>query len=65
MDYFNYEVLYVMNITDIDDKIIRRARHKHLFGQYLVDRKELGDVVSDVSAAIEVRCEASKLMQIL
>ena len=23
-DYFNYDVLYVMNITDIDDKIIKR-----------------------------------------
>lgn len=22
--YFNYDVLYVMNITDIDDKIIKR-----------------------------------------
>lgn len=24
MDYFNYDVLYVMNVTDIDDKIIKR-----------------------------------------
>ena len=24
VDYFNYDVLYVMNITDIDDKIIKR-----------------------------------------
>ncbi|VDK32487.1 unnamed protein product [Gongylonema pulchrum] len=23
-DYFGYGVLYVMNITDIDDKIIKR-----------------------------------------
>uniref|UniRef100_A0A915MTQ2 tRNA synthetases class I catalytic domain-containing protein n=1 Tax=Meloidogyne javanica TaxID=6303 RepID=A0A915MTQ2_MELJA len=23
VDYFNYDVLYVMNITDIDDKIIK------------------------------------------
>jgi len=23
-DYFNYDVLYVMNITDVDDKIIKR-----------------------------------------
>ncbi|CAG8470158.1 531_t:CDS:10 [Acaulospora morrowiae] len=30
-DYFNYNVLFVMNITDIDDKIILRARQNHLF----------------------------------
>ena len=23
-DYFNYDVVFVMNITDIDDKIIKR-----------------------------------------
>ena len=23
-DYFNYDVVFVMNITDIDDKIINR-----------------------------------------
>ncbi|KAI9067364.1 hypothetical protein FKP32DRAFT_1683968 [Trametes sanguinea] len=29
-DYFRYDVHFVMNITDIDDKIIIRARHNHL-----------------------------------
>ncbi|KAI7935855.1 hypothetical protein MJO28_016726 [Puccinia striiformis f. sp. tritici] len=29
-DYFNYRVKFVMNITDIDDKIIQRARQQHL-----------------------------------
>lgn len=33
-DYFGYNVLYVMNITDIDDKIIRRARQQHLYAGY-------------------------------
>lgn len=33
-DYFNYDVFYVMNITDVDDKIIRRARRAHLFNNY-------------------------------
>ncbi|KAG9294593.1 hypothetical protein G9A89_008072 [Geosiphon pyriformis] len=32
-DYFRYDVFFVMNITDIDDKIILRARHKYLFNQ--------------------------------
>ena len=56
-DYFNYEVLYVMNITDIDDKIIRRARFEHLFTEYVAKRRELCDVVADVSAAIQVCSE--------
>jgi len=29
-DYFNYDVKFVMNVTDIDDKIIQRARQQHL-----------------------------------
>jgi cysteinyl-tRNA synthetase len=32
-DYFNYDVLFVQNITDIDDKIILRARQQYLFNQ--------------------------------
>ncbi|RKP36672.1 cysteinyl-tRNA synthetase [Dimargaris cristalligena] len=34
-DYFNYDVSLVMNITDIDDKIILRARQNHLFEQWV------------------------------
>jgi cysteinyl-tRNA synthetase len=30
-DYFKYDVLFVQNITDIDDKIILRARQQYLF----------------------------------
>lgn len=33
-DYFGYPIHYVMNITDIDDKIIKRARTKYLLQQY-------------------------------
>lgn len=33
-DYFGYAIHYVMNVTDIDDKIIKRARTKHLVKQY-------------------------------
>lgn len=29
-DYFKYDVKFVMNVTDIDDKIIQRARQQHL-----------------------------------
>lgn len=36
-DYFGYRVLYVMNITDIDDKIIKRARQQHLYERYVAE----------------------------
>ncbi|KZT29170.1 cysteinyl-tRNA synthetase [Neolentinus lepideus HHB14362 ss-1] len=34
-DYFGYDVHFVMNITDIEDKIIIRARQNHLYNSYL------------------------------
>ncbi|KAG0231526.1 hypothetical protein BGW42_000171 [Actinomortierella wolfii] len=33
-DYFGYNVLFVENVTDIDDKIIKRARQNYLFNNY-------------------------------
>ena len=33
-DYFGYSILYVMNVTDVDDKIIRRAKRNYLLQQY-------------------------------
>jgi cysteinyl-tRNA synthetase len=51
--YFNYDVLYVMNITDIDDKIIKRARQNHLYAQYLNEKKSHVDqVFEDVNTAL-------------
>ncbi len=43
-----------MNITDIDDKIIRRARHAHLFHHYLDEGRGLTEVRADVSSAMKV-----------
>ena len=33
--HFHYNIKYIMNVTDIDDKIIKRARLNHLRDQYL------------------------------
>jgi len=33
-DYFGYNVNFVENITDVDDKIIKRARQNYLLAQY-------------------------------
>lgn len=54
MDYFNYEVYYVMNITDIDDKIIRRARRQYLFKEYVGESREHPQLLADLSASIQV-----------
>ena len=32
--HFDFEISFVMNVTDIDDKIITRARSNHLRDQY-------------------------------
>ncbi|KAL9931189.1 hypothetical protein V8E36_008077 [Tilletia maclaganii] len=41
-DYFGYDVHLVMNITDIDDKIIVRARHRYLLARYKKDNADKG-----------------------
>lgn len=46
-NYFGYNVLYVMNITDIDDKIIKRARQNYLYEKYLAESKSLEQILSD------------------
>lgn len=55
-DYFGYQVFFVQNVTDIDDKIIRRARQRHLFSQYTdkVQNSQLSiDVIrSNINEAI-------------
>lgn len=33
-DYFNYDVQFVMNVTDIDDKVFSRGRQAHLLSEY-------------------------------
>ncbi|KAK9459026.1 tRNA synthetases class I (C) catalytic domain-containing protein [Lipomyces oligophaga] len=44
-DYFNYDVFFVQNVTDIDDKIIIRARQNYLFDQYRQDHPSLTEEV--------------------
>ncbi|KAI5813660.1 tRNA synthetases class I (C) catalytic domain-containing protein [Pyronema omphalodes] len=33
-DYFGFNITFVQNVTDVDDKIILRARQQHLFEEY-------------------------------
>lgn len=43
-DYFHYSCLFVMNVTDVDDKIILRARRGHLLSQYAASGKQPAEV---------------------
>lgn len=69
MDYFHYDVEYVMNITDIDDKIIKRARQIHLFDEYLktvTDKKTIKNdillTLNDLKKNIEQMDDDKKAM---
>lgn len=39
--YFRYDVIFVQNITDIDDKIILKARYNYLFNEYAKKNEEI------------------------
>ncbi|KAK9802975.1 hypothetical protein WJX73_002469 [Symbiochloris irregularis] len=51
-DYFGYNVHAVMNITDVDDKIIVRARRKHLLQLYRQERPQLQEVFDKATEAV-------------
>ncbi|KAL7992127.1 hypothetical protein Chor_016383 [Crotalus horridus] len=50
-DYFKYDVFYCLNVTDIDDKIIKRARQNYLFEQYMEQRPSATQLLEDVKLA--------------
>ena len=52
--YFHYDVLYVMNVTDVDDKIIYGARKAHLLREYRQNGKSLQEILGDVELALGV-----------
>lgn len=47
-DYFGYSILYVMNVTDVDDKIIRRAKRNYLLQQYERQHTDGAEVCADM-----------------
>lgn len=53
-DYFGYDVTFAMNVTDVDDKIIVRARQMNLFNRYIGlqdDRSKYPDPITLVRKA--------------
>lgn len=53
-DYFNYDITYVMNITDIDDKIIVRARKGYLFDEYKKQAASVDKLAQDIREAVQI-----------
>ncbi|KAK0530263.1 cysteinyl-tRNA synthetase [Tilletia horrida] len=47
-DYFGFDVHLVMNITDIDDKIIVRARHRYLLARFKQEHAAKGAVSKEL-----------------
>ncbi|XP_039294913.1 cysteine--tRNA ligase, cytoplasmic isoform X3 [Nilaparvata lugens] len=62
-DYFGYKIFFVMNVTDIDDKIIKRARQQHLYKQYLAEESDLVQTLSDAKAAMNQLMETTKTVE--
>ena len=50
-DYFQYEVFLQVNVTDIDDKIIMRARRNKLVADYTASATDFNTVKADVAKA--------------
>ncbi|CCE62087.1 hypothetical protein TPHA_0B04170 [Tetrapisispora phaffii CBS 4417] len=44
-DYFGYNVNFVQNVTDVDDKIILRARQNYLFDKFVESNQTIDDTV--------------------
>ncbi len=49
-DYFGYDVFFVQNVTDIDDKIIIRARQNFLFENFIKENEKItSEIVEKVT----------------
>jgi cysteinyl-tRNA synthetase len=48
-EYFGYNILYVMNVTDVDDKIINRARRNYLLDHFRATATDPDQVILEFS----------------
>ncbi len=63
--FFGYDMFIVMNVTDVDDKIILRARRNYLLKQYRDGKPTLAKIIEDGMtelAKAQVKFEAKKTM---
>eukprot|EP00040_Diaphanoeca_grandis_P034475 m.213818 g.213818 ORF g.213818 m.213818 type:complete len:925 (+) comp33159_c0_seq1:114-2888(+) len=61
-DYYGYDVMYHVNITDVDDKIIKRARVNKFITDYATECDAMGDkgvekATADVQQAVSAKIE--------
>ncbi|KAJ4314461.1 cysteinyl-tRNA synthetase [Neodidymelliopsis sp. IMI 364377] len=49
--YFGYNLQFVQNITDVDDKIILRGRQQHLLAKFKAQNPTISDEVSSTTVA--------------
>ncbi|GAQ85783.1 Cysteinyl-tRNA synthetase [Klebsormidium nitens] len=52
-DYFGYSIFYVMNVTDVDDKIILKARQNFLVEEYKATAKDPNQVLECIREALK------------
>ncbi|KAF8244239.1 hypothetical protein K440DRAFT_559378 [Wilcoxina mikolae CBS 423.85] len=48
-DYFGFDVAFVQNVTDVDDKIILRARQKHLLDEFISEHPTITSEVVETA----------------
>jgi cysteinyl-tRNA synthetase len=53
------KIVYLFKCTDIDDKIIKRARQEHLFNTYGESTLDIQKITSDVSQALDEYVKAT------
>ena len=60
--YFGYRVNLVMNITDVDDKIILRARQNYLFDNYVnnINDGNLNAILKDIHDSFQLNINKLK-----
>jgi cysteinyl-tRNA synthetase len=61
--FFGYDVFCVMNVTDVDDKIILRARRNHLLAKYRAGKPSLSKVIADGKEELE-RAKAAHIAKV-
>lgn len=52
-DYFAFDLTFVQNVTDVDDKIILRGRQQHLFEQFKKDHTSRDKVLQSAREAFD------------
>ncbi|CUS15186.1 unnamed protein product [Tuber aestivum] len=60
-DYFGFEVQFVQNVTDVDDKTILRARQQHLLEEFI---SQDPSITPEVMSTVSVAWTASLILRI-